>query len=123
MPLTVRREHREPFTVITMIGELDANGLGRLGENLDMALGHHCPRLLFDLSQLNFLDSSGLRLLVRACAQATRHGGSCAMCGLRPMPRTIMNVTGLGAVFDIYPTMDAALAGGPLESQASRRLP
>jgi hypothetical protein len=39
------------------------------------------------------------------------------------MPRTIMNVTGLGAVFDIYPTMAAALAGGPLESPASRHFP
>ncbi|MFC6081778.1 STAS domain-containing protein [Sphaerisporangium aureirubrum] len=123
MPLTVHREHRDQFTVITMIGELDANGLGTLGEDLDLALCKGAPRLLFDMSELNFIDSSGLRLLVSACAQATRHGGTCALCSLRPMPRTIMNVTGLGAVFDIYPTKAAALAGGPLESPASRRLP
>lgn len=123
MPLTVRRERLEPFTVITMVGELDANSLTHLGESVDAALGHRCPRLLFDLSQLNFLDSSGLRLLVRACAQATRHGGTCGLCDLRPVPRTIMNVTGLGSVFDIYPTMAAALSGGPAESRASRRLP
>ncbi|GAA1255948.1 hypothetical protein GCM10009677_02490 [Sphaerisporangium rubeum] len=123
MPLTVRRERLEPFTVITMVGELDANGLANLGESVDAALGHRSPRLLFDLSQLSFLDSSGLRLLVRACAQATRHGGSCALCSLRPAPRTIMDVTGLGSVFDIYPSMAAALAGGPAESRASRRIP
>ncbi|MEU8270952.1 STAS domain-containing protein [Sphaerisporangium sp. NPDC049002] len=123
MPLTVRREARREFTVITIIGEVDRNGAPHLGESIDEALRATSPRLLFDLSGMEFIDSAGLRLLVGACEKATRCGGTCALCCLCPTPRKIMDVTGIGDAFDIYPTMAAALAGGPLESPASRKLP
>ncbi|MFC4585274.1 STAS domain-containing protein [Sphaerisporangium corydalis] len=122
MPLTVRRDHRHEFTVISIIGEVDTNGASRLGENIDEALRDTRPQLLFDLSRMDFIDSAGLRLLVRACDDAQRCGGTCALCCLRPSPRKIMDLTGIGTAFDIYPTMAAALAGGPLESPASRKL-
>ncbi|WP_214411762.1 STAS domain-containing protein [Sphaerisporangium fuscum] len=123
MPLTIRRESLRGFTVITVIGEVDRNETSRLGADIDEALREFRPRLLFDLSDMSFIDSSGLRLLVTASAKARRCGGTCALCSLCPTPKKIMNLTGLAAAFDIYPTMAAALEGGPLESAASRALP
>ncbi|GII80334.1 anti-sigma factor antagonist [Sphaerisporangium rufum] len=122
MPLTVRRENRHQFTVITLIGEIDRNESSRLGASIDEALREGPPRLLFDLSRLSFIDSAGLRLLVMACSHARRGGGSCALCSLCPAPRKIMDLTGLKAAFDIYPDLGTALDGGPLESTASLRV-
>ncbi|GII65546.1 hypothetical protein Skr01_56310 [Sphaerisporangium krabiense] len=119
MPLTVSRENRREFTVIAIIGEVDRNGVPRLGEDIDEAFRARPPQLIFDLSRMSFIDSSGLRVLVRAGAKAQRCGGTCALCSLHPTPRRIMTLTGIDAAFDIYPTVDAALAGGPLESRAS----
>ncbi|MCW2879214.1 MAG: anti-sigma-factor antagonist [Sphaerisporangium sp.] len=122
MPLTVHREHRREFTVITIIGEVDRNEAPQLVENIDKAFQNAVPKLLFDLSHMSFIDSAGLRLLVGACDKARKCGGTCALCCLSPTPRKIMDLTGLAAAFDIYPTMAAALAGFPPESPASRTL-
>ncbi|GAA3801007.1 hypothetical protein GCM10022226_20810 [Sphaerisporangium flaviroseum] len=122
MPLRVQCGHRHDFTVITVIGDVDSNGVSHLGDNIDEALRDTAPRLLFDLSHMEFIDSAGLRQLVRACGTARRSGGTCALCCLCPTPRKIMHLTGMVAAFDIYPSMDAALAGGPIESPASIEL-
>ncbi|RCG23995.1 anti-sigma factor antagonist [Sphaerisporangium album] len=119
MPLTVSRENRREFTVIAIIGEVDRNGVPRLGEYIDEAFRRKTPQLIFDLSRMSFIDSSGLRVLVQAGAKAAKCGGSCALCCLCPTPRRILNLTGIDAAFDIYPSLDAAMAGGPLESRAS----
>ncbi|MEU9889384.1 STAS domain-containing protein [Sphaerisporangium sp. NPDC051011] len=122
MPLTVSRENRREFTVIAIIGEVDLNGVPRLGENIEEAFHRKAPQLIFDLSRMNFIDSSGLRVLVRAGAKAAECGGTCALCCLCPTPRRILNLTGIDAAFDIYPSVDAAMAGGPMESRASLSL-
>ncbi|MDH2427160.1 STAS domain-containing protein [Sphaerisporangium sp. TRM90804] len=123
MSLTVRRERRHDFTVITIVGEVDRNGMSQLGKHIDEAFEQHPgPRLLFDLSEMSFIDSSGLRLLIGACGRTARNGGTCAVCGLCPTPRKILQITGLDAMFDIYADVTAALAGGPLESAATRHL-
>ncbi|GAA3446243.1 STAS domain-containing protein [Planomonospora venezuelensis] len=122
MTLEISREHRNDFTIITIVGEVDKTEEAMLSAQIDEALTAARPRLLFDLSSMDFIDSSGLRLLVQASSRAHRCGGSCALCCLNPVPRRIMRLTGLDAAFDLYPTLGAALAKGRPESAASVEL-
>ncbi|MFC4058874.1 STAS domain-containing protein [Planomonospora corallina] len=122
MPLQISGEHRHAFTVIRLAGEVDKTEEPRLRVTIDEALTAECPRLLFDLSSVSFIDSSGLRLLVQASCRAHRSGGTCALCSLAPMPRRLMRLTGLDTAFDVYPTLDDALTEGRPESLASVEL-
>ncbi|MBG0829987.1 STAS domain-containing protein [Planomonospora sp. ID67723] len=119
MTLEISREHRNDFTIITIVGEVDKTEAAMLSAQIDEAFTATPPRLLFDLSSMNFIDSSGLRLLVQASSRAHRCGGSCALCCLNPVPRRIMRLTGLDAAFDLYPTLGAALTRGKPERFAS----
>ena len=61
--------------VITLQGELDVAGSGLLESELDRILSDHSPTtVVFDLSGLDFMDSTGLRLVVLSDAKA-REGG------------------------------------------------
>ncbi|GAT64443.1 anti-sigma factor antagonist [Planomonospora sphaerica] len=123
MPLQISGEHRRAFTVIRIVGEVDKTAESRLREKIDEALASASPRLLFDLSSMNFIDSCGLRLLVQASSRAHRCGGTCALCCPKPSTRRLMRLTGLDAAFDVYPTLGDALAEARPESPATARLP
>ncbi len=61
--------------VITLQGELDVAGSGLLESELDRILDDHSPTtVVLDLSGLDFMDSTGLRLVVLSDAKA-REGG------------------------------------------------
>ena len=61
--------------VITLQGELDVAGSGLLESEFDRVLADHSPStIVLDLSGLDFMDSTGLRLVVLSDAKA-REGG------------------------------------------------
>ena len=52
--------------VVTVAGELDISNIAILERALDSALADRPERLVFDLSELGFMDSSGIALLLKA---------------------------------------------------------
>jgi anti-sigma B factor antagonist len=57
--------------VIALAGELDVAGSATLEHEIERVLADHEPRaLVLDLSQLDFMDSTGLRLVVLADARS-----------------------------------------------------
>ncbi len=68
--LTVRSEHEDGVWIIELIGELDLDGAPRLEEELRAAEAGDAASIVVDLGQLEFIDSTGLRLLVMAADRA-----------------------------------------------------
>jgi anti-sigma B factor antagonist len=52
--------------VLTLVGELDTAAAGDVDDAVDELLGKGVRTLVFDLGQISFIDSSGLRSLIRA---------------------------------------------------------
>lgn len=73
--LTFKTTRHPDVTVIALTGELDLAGAARLGLEIDRVLGDSPPPgLVLDLTRLDFLDSSGLRLLLLADHRARSDG-------------------------------------------------
>jgi anti-sigma B factor antagonist len=68
-----RRENGERLEML-LYGELDLYGAPRLDGALVRAEGEKWPELVLDLCGLEFMDSSGLRLILRAYARAKADG-------------------------------------------------
>ncbi|MBA3808924.1 MAG: STAS domain-containing protein [Solirubrobacterales bacterium] len=61
-------------TLVHLSGELDSSNAERLNQALSATLAAPPERLIFDLSELRFMDSAGIAVLVRAAAAvATVH--------------------------------------------------
>ncbi len=68
--LVVRSEREGEVHIIELIGELDLDGAPQLEESLREAEAGDATSIVVDLGRLEFIDSTGLRLLVMAAERA-----------------------------------------------------
>jgi anti-sigma B factor antagonist len=66
--------------------------------------------LVLDLSELHFIDSTGLGVLVGALRRVRTEGGDIRLAGAPSSIRRVFAVTGLDQVFTLFPTVDEAMA-------------
>jgi anti-sigma B factor antagonist len=68
--------------------------------------------VVVDLGQVEFLDSTGLGVLVGTLKRLRTVGGTFALVCSRDSVLKIFRITGLDLVFDLYDTVDAAVSSG-----------
>jgi anti-sigma B factor antagonist len=117
-PFEVAAEELGGVRVIAVSGELDLNTAPQLEERLEAALAAGGSGLLLDLSGCEFIDSTGIGLIVRAWqrldADPDSDGeGRFALCGLSDQVRRLLEITGLQSSIPTYRSRDEALAGLP----------
>lgn len=66
-------------------------------------------RLLVDLSEIAFLDSSGLGALILALRTALARGGDLAVCSAQPRVRVLFQLVRAHQIFEVYNDRDEAL--------------
>lgn len=97
-------------TVLAVGGEIDVYTSpavqSRIADTLDS--GRH--RLVVDLTGVDFLDSSGLGVLVAGLNRAREVGGRLTLVCSRPSVLKLFQITGLDQVFVIHPTLAEAVA-------------
>ena len=68
------------------------------------------PKVVIDLAKMTHIDSSGLGALVALLQRANTHGGTVKLANLQPHPRIVFDITKVYRVFEIFDTLEAALA-------------
>jgi anti-anti-sigma regulatory factor len=71
--------------------------------------GRHRIRVILDLTELTFMDSSGLQVLVTGYRHAVRAGAYCCVAGAQPPVASRMSVAGLTPYIPVHPTVAEAL--------------
>jgi anti-sigma B factor antagonist len=105
---------------LALAGELDIAEVPRLEHALDGAIGDSVGAFVVDLTDLEFLDSSGIRLLLRARALLGREDRSLVLVCPHGPVRKAIELTGVSDLFAIYARPDdAAAALVPLENCGS----
>ena len=67
---------------VSLSGELDQRMAARVREEIDALIDdQRVRRLVFDLSDLRFMDSSGIGLIIGRYKRLSRRGGSVAVAG------------------------------------------
>ncbi len=67
-------------------------------------------QILLDLSQMNYIDSSGLGAIVFAHQEITHQGGQLKIASLQPKPRVVFDITKVYRIFDIYDDVETAIS-------------
>jgi len=111
-PLTRHvRVHRDRgCTVLTLSGEIDIAAAEEIGPCLDRATDRSGARVVIDLSEVDFFDCSGLRLLYRARGRLLERGGELRLVCTDPLTLRILKATGLARLTPVQPTLQAALS-------------
>ena len=78
-PFSVAEHEEGGVHVLAVTGELDLATAPRLCARLDASRAGRQPRLLVDLTNVEFCDSTGLRALLGAASEVRAHGGRFAI--------------------------------------------
>jgi anti-sigma B factor antagonist len=99
-------------TVLAVGGEIDVYTAPQLRAELIRLADSGYAHIVVDMERVDFLDSTGLGVLVGGLKRARAVGGSVELVSSQPKILKIFNVTGLEKVFGIHPTVDEAVAAG-----------
>ncbi|GLW07132.1 hypothetical protein Misp01_22620 [Microtetraspora sp. NBRC 13810] len=103
------------IVLIALSGQLDATVTGGLEEFVVQARQDPGDHLVFDLAELSFMDSAGLRVLLNAHAFARRHGGRVHLAAVQPMPARVLQLTHAGDHLAVQATVEEALKAAVAE--------
>jgi anti-sigma B factor antagonist len=79
---------------IRAVGELDLDSVPTLAAEIAQVRQAGCRRVVVDLREVSFLDSSGLRLLLDCSAEARQDGHTLALIPGPPAVQRVFEVTG-----------------------------
>jgi len=86
---------------VSLSGDLDAATAPEFDAALDPVLDAGANDITIDVEELSFLDSSGLRSLVRARERALAAGGALQLTNAGPAVRRVLEITRLEEAFGL----------------------
>ncbi|MEU2054133.1 STAS domain-containing protein [Streptomyces bungoensis] len=94
--------------VLTAAGEIDHQTGDTLAQALDVS-GAPRPRVVVDLGQVTFMDSSGINVLITAHRTLTEAGGWLRLARPGQSVQRVLRLVGIDAVIDCHETLHQAL--------------
>ncbi|WP_181311980.1 STAS domain-containing protein [Nocardioides campestrisoli] len=111
MDLTLETRDIDGKTVVAVGGEIDVYTAPKLRDKITELVGAGVYDLVIDLADVEFLDSTGLGVLVGGLKKVRAHDGSLALVCNQDRLLKIFRITGLAKVFAIHEDQTSALAG------------
>jgi anti-sigma B factor antagonist len=106
-PLMLSLETAEGVAVIHVSGDLDLSTIGVFDAELEAALASE--RLVIELGDCTFIDSSALRALVRAQKLVTRAGGELALVAPSQPARRVLEIATLDRFVPVFGSLGEAV--------------
>ncbi len=110
MELCLDLSEREGWSLLAVSGEVDVATVPRLREQLHVLAAEGRNLIVVDLDGVDFLDSTGLGVLVGALKRVRSTDGELRLVCSQPRIRKVFEVTGLTKVFDVFDNQDEAVA-------------
>ena len=110
----VQHFERQGWQVIAVVGELDLAAAPRVRQAVVRALGSPAlaatSHVVLDLGAVDFIDSSGLGVVIGAKRRVRSAGGELRVVVAEPQVRRVFALTDLDRILPLFDTIDAALA-------------
>ncbi len=95
-------------TVFALTGRLDSKTSPAFEQQLLAAIQSGAQKVLLDFSQLDYISSAGLRVLLLAMRALQEQRGKLALCALKPALKNVFDIAGFSQFFPIHASLDEA---------------
>lgn len=107
---TITYEVFEDTLIIHMPKELDHHNCRRLKTDTDLMLEENCVRrMIFDFEKTQFMDSSGIGVLLNRYKEMTASRGSVCYCGASRRVHRLMEMSGICSLMEGYENREQAV--------------
>jgi len=93
-------------TIITIKGRLDAATAPVADNAIKKIMEEDCRRVLFNLDDLEYLSSGGLRVILGVAKEIKRNEGKLVLCSLNQFVKEIFEVSGFESLIPIEDTVE-----------------
>ncbi len=109
MSFTFNIKQKAPM-VIGLYGDLvDRDECREMIQQIDLACEEGNAWIIFDLSDLRIMNSTGLNILIHSLTAARKSGGEVLVCGVSDKVKQLFIVTKLNTIFQVCDTEEDAL--------------
>jgi len=108
-PLEAKVRHAPNLAIIDLRGVIDGLAEDALNAAYAETVGHNAGAVLLNFSGVDFINSTGIALIVGLLAQARKSGRRMLTCGLSEHYAEIFRITRLSDFMTIYPDEQSAL--------------
>ena len=110
MNLELETDKRGDRSVVTLRGEIDVYTAPRLRQALIDLVSQGATDIVVDMDKVDFLDSTGLGVLVGGLKRVRAHDGSLRLVCTQERILKIFRITGLTKVFPIHASVEEAVS-------------
>jgi anti-sigma B factor antagonist len=96
--------------VLELRGDIDLNEKPKVAAQLEPLIERQIAGIVIDLSEVPYVDSSGLAIFIDALQRVQQYGGRLALAGLQDNVRLVFQISKLDKVFKIFSDSQSALA-------------
>ena len=97
-------------TIVEFEGNLDTNTAPDAQDKLNEVLAGGANRVLVDFSELDYISSAGLRVLLVTAKRMTATGGNLHICALNETVNEVFEISGFSMIFNVFDNESEALA-------------
>jgi anti-sigma B factor antagonist len=108
--MDISREAYKRVTVITVTGRVDSSTADQFEAAVNDELKSGQRNLIFDLNEVDFLSSAGLRILVMSRKEAQKGGGVVRLAQPSDRVKETLEIAGLDVLFESFPSREEAIA-------------
>lgn len=117
MPVVSSERGQDPRSItLRLRGDIDAVTAPRLASVIEVAVASGITNVTLDCSEVDYVDSSALELLIAVDRTVRPLGGSLGIVGVHP---SVMHVIELAGVLDVVPSL--TVVRGEVETESERR--
>lgn len=102
--------HESGVTVVDLEGDVDVSGAPELRDLIAGLIAGPTARILLDLSDVAFIDSSGVGILVTAHRKATESGAQFGLASPSGTVARVFELTRTNRLLQIFPTVEEGVA-------------
>ena len=103
-------QHHNQDVIMQLAGEIDMKCSAKIKDKFKEIFRQKPHSVIVDMTEVNFMDSSGLAVLVGALKQSRINNSEIKLAGLTKDVRGIFEICRLETIFQIFDTTDEALS-------------
>ncbi len=109
--LLISARHQDKTTIFDLSGDIDFASSPKVRDSVLREIREsRTPRVVVNLSQVRYMDSSGVASLVEGLKASRDLGSRFILCALSTSTRDVLQLSRLIKVFEVYDTEEQALA-------------
>jgi anti-sigma B factor antagonist len=107
--MILKKTENPHVLIVHLQGRLDSSNAEATEHELVGALENDLRYLVLDFSELDYINSAGLRILVLAYQRLQPNGGRVVVCGAHDYITEIFEISGYNRIFLMQPNLEKAM--------------